>query len=132
MIYVPYAALLFAFALIYLPRSVVGAEMKKLAGGYDNSDPRGQQARLEGRGKRALGAHQNALEAFAPFAAGVLAAAQRGAPLTVVAIICIAFVVARTVYAVAYIADKSTLRSGMWGVGVLCTAALLVFALLGA
>src|SRR4051812_7665670 len=111
MIYIPYIAIAAAFALIYLPRMVVGGEVKKLEGGYDNRDPRAQQAKLEGVGRRANAAHHNSFEAFAPFAAGVLAAAQRGVKLEVVAGLAIAFVVARAIYVVAYIADKASLRS---------------------
>ena len=130
MIYVPYSAILIAFVLIHLPRAVVGAEMKKLAGGYDNNDPRGQQAKLEGRGRRALGAHQNGFEAFAPFAIAVLCCVQVGANLDGVVIACLAFVVARVVFVAAYLADKSTLRSSMWSLGMLATSALFVLAML--
>lgn len=129
--YLPYISLAAAFALIYLPRQIVSLEMKKLQGGYNNNEPRHQQAQLEGRGRRALAAHLNGFEAFAPFAAGVLAAAQRGVRVELVGAIAIAFVVARTVYVVAYLADRGTLRSTVWGVGMLCTSALLVLAIVG-
>lgn len=132
MIYVPYGSLLFAFVLIYAPRFVVSREMKAQAGGYDNKDPRGQQARLEGRGKRAVAAHLNSFEAFAPFAAAVLAAGQRGVSLTVMAILCGLFCAVRTVYIVAYIADNAKLRSGMWALGMVCITALFVCAIAGA
>jgi uncharacterized MAPEG superfamily protein len=131
MLHVPYIAILAAFALIYLPRQVVSAEMKKLEGGYDNSDPRAQQARLEGLGRRAMGAHNNAFEAFAPFAAGVLVAMQRGVNVHTVAYISIGFVVVRTLYMVFYLADKATLRSSMWGLGVGAIGALMVLAAIG-
>lgn len=132
--YIPYLAILAAYALIYVPRiGVVGRAMHTQPGGYDNSDPRAQQARLEGAPKRALAAHQNAIEAFAPFAAGVLAAAQRVSPgrVDLIAYVCIAFVVVRSVYLWAYIANKPDLRSAMWSIGVAATAALMVFAILG-
>lgn len=131
MIYVPYCAILAAFLLIYVPRQVVSGEMKKQEGGYNNNDPRAQQARLEGLGRRAMGAHQNAFEAFAPFAAGVLAALQRSPQRTAIVAICVAFVVVRTVYMIAYLADKATLRSGMWGLGMLAITALMVLAIVG-
>ena len=131
MIYVPYCSILAAFLLIYVPRQVVGTEMKKQEGGYNNNEPRAQQARLEGRGRRALGAHHNAFEAFAPFAIGVLAAMQRSPHRDVIVGACIAFVVVRTVYMVAYLGDKSNLRSGMWGLGMLATATLMVLAIIG-
>jgi uncharacterized MAPEG superfamily protein len=130
MLYVPYGSILIALILIHIPRAIVGAEMKKLAGGYDNGDPRGQQAKLEGRGKRALGAHQNGFEAFAPFAIGVLCCAQVGANLDIVAIACVVFIVARIAYIAAYIAGTSVVRSGMWTLGMLATGALYILALL--
>ncbi|HSD86432.1 MAG TPA: MAPEG family protein [Kofleriaceae bacterium] len=129
--YVPYIAIAVAYALIYLPRQFVSYEMKKLVGGYDNKDPRGQQAQLEGRGKRALAAHQNSIEAFAPFAAGILVAIQRTVQLEVIAALAIAFVVARLGYIFAYIGDKASLRSNLWGVGVAATGALMILAIVG-
>lgn len=131
MLYVPYAAMAAAFLLIHLPRQIVSLEMSKLSGGYDNRDPRGQQAKLEGLGKRALGAHQNGFEAFAPFAAAVLAAIQRGVGADAVAWLSIAFVAARSIYVGAYLADRSTLRSAVWFIGLLLTAALFVLAIIG-
>jgi uncharacterized MAPEG superfamily protein len=131
MIYVPYIAIVAAFALIYLPRAIVTVEMSRLEGGYNNNDPRGQQTQLAGRGRRALAAHHNAGEAFAPFAAGVLAALQRSSKLDVIVWISIAFVVVRTAFMAAYLADKATLRSSMWGLGMLCITALMVIAIIG-
>jgi uncharacterized MAPEG superfamily protein len=130
MAHVPYIALLAAFALIYVPRLVVTREMLKQPGGYDNRDPRGQQQKLEGVGRRAVAAHMNSFEAFAPFAVAVLAAAQRGVRVELAAWIAIAFVVARAVYVAAYLADKSKLRSTMWGFGVAATTALMFAAVI--
>ena len=129
--YVPYIAILIAFVQIHLPRQLVSNEMKKLDGGYDNRDPRGQQQKLEGRGKRALGAHHNGFESFAPFAVAILMCAQRGASIDLVAWLAIAFVAVRTVFIAAYIADKSTLRSSMWTLGMLATGALMIAAIVG-
>ena len=44
------------------------------SGGYNNHNPRDQQADLEGWGKRALSAHLYGFEGFAPFAAAVFVA----------------------------------------------------------
>ena len=131
MLYLPYLAIVGAFALSYLPRMIVAAEMSKLAGGYNNNDPRGQQAQLEGRGKRALGAHQNAIEAFAPFAAGVLAALQRGVAAELVAALAVGFIVLRTIYMFAYLGDRATLRSSVWGLGMAVVATLMILAIIG-
>ena len=47
-------------------------------GAIDNKDPRGQSAKLEGVGARAVAAQQNAWEALAVFIAGVVAFSVRG------------------------------------------------------
>ncbi|HUJ63613.1 MAG TPA: MAPEG family protein [Kofleriaceae bacterium] len=127
----PYVAIAAAFALIHLPRLVVSREMKHQPGGYDNHEPRRQQAQLEGIGRRALGAHQNGFEAFAPFAIGVIAALSRGVRPGVVDAIAFGFVAVRTGYVIAYLADKPTLRSALWALGMIATVALYVYAILG-
>jgi uncharacterized MAPEG superfamily protein len=131
--YVPFIAILAAYALIYIPRmGPVSVAMKALPGGYNNSDPRTQITQLEGAGRRAANAHHNAIEAFAPFAAGVILAMLRMPQHeTLVAILCIAFVVERTIYMFAYIGDNASLRSGMWTLGVLATGALMVIGIIG-
>jgi uncharacterized MAPEG superfamily protein len=129
--YVPYIAIALAFGLVYVPRLIVSREMAKLEGGYDNSEPRAQQAKLDGLGRRALGAHQNGFEAFAPFAVGVLASIQRGGNVQAAAYMSILFIVARSAYVYAYLANKPTLRSGMWTLGILATSVLMILAIIG-
>jgi len=131
--YVPFLAILAAYALIYLPRmGPVSRAMSAMPGGYNNHDPRTQAASLEGAARRAANAHHNAIEAFGPFAAGVIVAMFRTPTHPdLVALICIGFVVVRTVYVFAYIDDKPSLRSGMWTLGLLATAALLVLGVIG-
>ncbi len=123
---VPYISILFAWALIYVPRFVVSREMKKLEGGYDNHDPRGQQRQLDGIGQRALAAHHNGSEAFAPFAVAVFAALSRGVDLRTVSGLAIGFVVVRVIFLAAYLDDRSRLRSGMWALGMAATGALMM------
>lgn len=127
---IPYASIFIAFILIYLPRQVVSTEMKKL-GTYDNADPRGQQAKLEGRGKRALAAHQNAFETFAPFSVAVFCALSRSNSANAIYVCCIAFVVTRIAYMVAYIDDKPNVRSPMWALGMVAVGALFVISFIG-
>ncbi|HEY1547635.1 MAG TPA: MAPEG family protein [Kofleriaceae bacterium] len=131
--HVPFICLLYAFVLIYAPRvGPVNAEQAKLPGGYDNRDPRGQQLQLTGLGKRALGAHMNGFEAFAPFAVALFAALF-GAPqrFDLICYIAIGFCVIRTLYVIAYLGDKATLRSGMWGLGMVSITALFVVGVIG-
>jgi uncharacterized MAPEG superfamily protein len=131
--YVPFIAILAAYALIYIPRmGPVSKAMSALPGGYNNNDPRAQIAQLDGAARRAVNAHQNAIEAFAPFAAGaILAMFRMPQHMNVVSIICLAFVVVRTVYLWAYLADNASLRSGMWTLGVIATGSLMVIGIIG-
>jgi uncharacterized MAPEG superfamily protein len=132
MVCLPYAAILVAYLMIHIPRAtVVAREMAKLDGGYNNREPRAQQAQLSGIGRRALGAHNNAIEAFAPFAIGVLAALARGVSVDIVSYLAIGFIALRTIYLFAYLADKSSLRSGMWTLATLATGALMIMAVAG-
>ncbi|MBL8605332.1 MAG: MAPEG family protein [Myxococcales bacterium] len=106
------------------PRLVVSKEMARLPGGYNNNDPRGQQAMLEGRGKRALAAHQNTLENFPPFAAAVALAHIAHAAPGVVAALSVAYVLVRGAYIVFYLDDKAPARSSMYALGLLLVVAI--------
>ncbi len=126
---VPYVSLLLAIVLVYWPRSIAGKEMQRLPGGYDNHGPREQQALLQGRGRRALAAHQNGLEALLMFGIAVLAALQRQVSMRVVVLCCAVFLAARLVYVLAYLGDRPSLRSGMFGLAMLTCFVLLGFAI---
>jgi uncharacterized MAPEG superfamily protein len=119
---VPLACVGVAFLLIYAPRMVVMRAQAKL--GYDNHDPRAQQAKLEGAARRAHAAHNNSFEAFAPFAAAVLACEVRGASAKWTDILALAFVVLRTLYIFAYVGDKPSTRSSIWILGFGCVLGL--------
>lgn len=112
-----------AWAVVYLTKAPIAVAMHR-AGGYDNHHPRAQQAKLTGWGARALAAHLNGFETFAPFAAAVLVAHVAGAPTSLVTGLALLFVVARVAYVACYIADLSSLRSAVWGVGFLATLGL--------
>ena len=120
----PFICALVAYLLIYLPKLPLSAAMAKQPGGYDNKDPRGQQAKLDGWGARARAAHYNGFEAFPGFAAAVLVAHLCGADDYRASVLSVAFVVSRTLYIGAYLADQDYLRSAIWGIGFVCTLAL--------
>lgn len=109
--------------------SVKGAVAQE--GRYDNSLPRAQQARLTGRAARAQAAHQNALEAFAPFAAAVLVAQGYSGLDVLRDALAVAFIAVRLGYAWAYLADRGTLRSTIWALGMLIVIALFLLPLFG-
>lgn len=93
---------------------------------YDNRDPRGWIARQEHpRLKRAYNAHLNALEAFAPFAAGVVLAQLADVAHDSIAVLAVAFVVLRVLHGIAYVADLAALRSLAWFAALGCVIALL-------
>jgi uncharacterized MAPEG superfamily protein len=118
-----------AWAVVYLTKLPVAVAMHQ-AGGYDNRHPRAQQSTLTGWGARALAAHQNGFETFAPFAAAVLVAHAVGAPAGFVAGLAVLFVVSRVAYVACYLADLSSLRSAVWGVGWVATLGLFLAPLL--
>lgn len=120
---VPFYCLVIAFLFIYLSKlPVMKAAFDQ--GGYDNHHPRDQWAQLRGWGRRALAAHQNTIEAFPTFAAGVILAHLTGASPTCSAFLAVAFLVFRFFYVVLYLLDAATLRSIVWACGVLCSLSL--------
>jgi uncharacterized MAPEG superfamily protein len=123
------ACIFVAFLLIYLPKLPVSVAMAKARGGYDNRHPRDQQAALEGWGRRAVAAHANGFESFAPFAAAVLTAHLTKADPEWSAILAVTHVAARTIYPVVYIAGVHIVRSILWVVGFGATVGLFVLAI---
>jgi uncharacterized MAPEG superfamily protein len=126
---VPYLCLLVSVLLIYVPRMAVLRAQMAQPGGLDNAHPREQQARLSGLGARANGAHQNSFEAFAPFAAGVLACKVAGVDADKIALFSLAFVTIRMIYLALYLGNKPSARTTVWMLGFLCTVILLTLPL---
>jgi uncharacterized MAPEG superfamily protein len=121
------------FVTIYgikVPMAIAMAKEGKQQGhGYDNHDPRGQQARLEGWGKRANAAHMNAFEAFPPFAIAVVLCVLTHSNETWTTALAVTHTVARLAYPALYIANVAAIRSIVWSIGMLCTLALLMLPL---
>lgn len=118
-----------AWVLVYAGKLPMAWAMQK-AGGYDNHNPRAQEAALTGWGARAVAAHLNGFETFAPFAAAVLVAHISGAATGLVDNLAVVFVVSRVIYSVLYLADLAALRSAAWSVGWIATFALFLSPLL--
>ncbi len=85
---------------------------------YDNHDPRAWLARQDQWRARANAAQHNSLEAFPFFAAAVLLALHSGADAAVVAPWGWAFAALRLVYIYCYVADRASLRSIVWLLGL--------------
>lgn len=78
-------------------------------------------------------AFMNAVESVGPFVAALIAAMLVGGSPLLVNIFATVFLLARIATAVAHIATTNqTLRSATWAVGVVCTIALAVIAIIGA
>lgn len=112
------------WVLAYLPLFVSMAARKKLPGGYDNHHPREQVAKLEGRARRAVAAHHNGLENFAPFAAAVIVAHLGHGPGELVTTLAVAFVALRVAYIPLYLFDLASMRSVTWMLGMVTTGLL--------
>ena len=123
----------FAFAMILLaalaPYVTVGLAKAGTSAAYDNAAPRDWAARQEDWRSRAIAAHQNHFEAFAPFAAGVFAATLAGANTAVIDALAASFVALRVLYTVAYVRGAATFRSALWGLGFFCVVLLFAIGL---
>jgi uncharacterized MAPEG superfamily protein len=122
----PFICVFLAFLLIYAMRGPAMLAQYRRPEGYDNKHPRQQQAKLEGWGARAAAAHQNAVEAFGPFAAAVVVAHLAGLDPRRATLLSVTFVVSRVLYNIAYLANLDYLRTAIWSVGFLATAGLFV------
>lgn len=126
---VAYWCVLIAAALPYIWVGVAKAGAR----GYDNRDPRAWMAQqTEPRRLRANAAQLNAFEALPAFAAGVALASIAGVDDHRIALLAIAFVVARVMHGLFYLMDRATLRSIAWLAGIVCSFSLLAMAAMSA
>jgi uncharacterized MAPEG superfamily protein len=84
---------------------------------FDNSRPRDPAFYDDPLAARALGAHQNGIEAFPFFAVAVLLAEFHGGPQRLVNELAILFLIVRIAYVLTYLGDRPTLRSILWSIG---------------
>ena len=84
---------------------------------FDNSRPRDPGFYEDPIASRALGAHQNGIEAFPFFAVAVLLAEFRGGPQRLVNELAVLFLIVRIAYVFTYLGDRPTLRSILWSTG---------------
>ena len=84
---------------------------------FDNSRPRDPDFYDDPIAARALGAHQNGIEAFPFFAIAVLLAEFRGGPQRLVNELAVLFLIVRIAYVFTYLGDRPTLRSILWALG---------------
>jgi uncharacterized MAPEG superfamily protein len=97
---------------------------------YNNSKPRDPAFYEDALRARALGAHQNGLEAFPFFAAAVLLAEFRGAPQYLINELAVLFVIVRIAYVLTYVGNRPRLRSILWNIGFVINVAIFFLPLL--
>lgn len=119
---------LFAAALmLVLTKMPVAVAMHRLGSrGYDNRNPRRQQAELSGWGSRAMAAHANMFEAFPLFAAAVLVTQVTNLHGSTVDLLAGLFIVSRIAYTLFYLLDWHAVRSIVWGIGFISCLVMLV------
>jgi len=118
------AACLLPVLTVGLAKGSLGRIPRK-QGGYDNENPREWEAKLSGWRGRAHAAQLNGYEALPLFIAGVVFAQMAGADQGRIDTLALIFVAARLAYTWAYLANKASLRSLIWAVGVAVSIALL-------
>ena len=91
---------------------------------FDNSKPRDPAFYEDPIAARALGAHQNGIEAFPFFAIAVLLAEFRGGPQRYVNERAVLFVIVRIAYVLTYLGNRPTLRSILWNIGFAINCAI--------
>jgi len=125
----PFWCLFLTCLLPYVWGPIAVLERKSQLGVIDNKNPRQQQAKLTGRGARAVGAHKNAFEAIATFGPAVVVAHLAGADPVWSARLAITFLAARVAHGALYLADLDVPRSLSFGVAMACTIGLFVLAI---
>jgi uncharacterized MAPEG superfamily protein len=96
---------------------------------FDNNNPREWLAQQTGFRARGNAAQANSFEAFPFFAAGVIIANLAQVDAARIDLYAMVFVAARVGFIVCYVADKASLRSLCWLVGLLSVVGLFAAAL---
>ena len=91
---------------------------------FDNSKPRDPAFFEDPLRARALGAHQNGIEAFPFFATAVLLAEFRAAPQNLINELAVLFLIVRIAYVFTYLGNRSRLRSILWNIGFVINIAI--------
>ena len=125
----PFYCMAAAFALTYLSKLPLTIAMAKEGeSGYDNHNPREQQARLTGWGCRSLAAHQNSFEVTPVFAVAVITAYLFQADAYWSALLASIFLSSRILYIFLYFKELPFMRSTFWTIGMASCIALFVIA----
>ena len=110
-------SLFIAMLLPFLAKAPLAFAMQK-SGGYDNHNPRAQQAALTGFGQRANAAHYNSFEALLIYACAVFTAVGLNAVDQTAVILGWVFIASRIAYLLCYWLDYASARSAVWLIGM--------------
>ena len=91
---------------------------------FDNAKPRDPGFYEDPIASRALGAHQNGIEAFPFFAFAVLLAEFRGGPQRYINELAVLFLIVRVAYVLTYVGNRPSLRSILWSLGFIINVAI--------
>ncbi|MBR0874103.1 MAPEG family protein [Bradyrhizobium tropiciagri] len=112
------------FGTLMLSLLTIGSAKWAGFGRFDNSRPRDPDFYDDPIRSRALGAHQNGLEAFPFFAFAVLLAEFRVGPLRLIDELSVLFLIVRIAYVFTYVGNRPTLRSILWSIGFAINVAI--------
>ena len=121
--------LFIAMLLPYLAKAPLAFAMQK-SGGYDNHNPRAQQASLTGFGQRANAAHYNSFEALLIYACAVFSVIVLDAVDSTTVLLGWLFLASRIAYLLCYWLDYATSRSAVWIIGMVLAFVMAARALL--
>ncbi len=112
------------FATLMLYLLTIGAAKWTAYRRFDNARPRDPTFYEDPIRARALGAHQNGIEAFPFFAAAVLLAEFRLGPLRLIDELAVLFLIVRIAYVFTYLGNRPTLRTILWSLGFAINVAI--------
>ena len=112
-------ALWCVFAAVLLPYAMT-LFAKRSMPRRENRAPRVYKAQLEGARQRAVWAEANQYESFPGFAAGVIIAHVVGAEPTLTNGLALGYIVARVIYFILYLTDRSAMRTLVWFAALAC------------
>lgn len=101
----------------------------KISQRYNNAEPRQYLASLTGWRQRANFIQLNSFETTPAFGLAVIIAHLTQAPLATLNLLAVVYVISRVFYAICYLANKASLRTLCWLVGLGCIIGLFCIAL---
>jgi uncharacterized MAPEG superfamily protein len=112
------------FGTLMLYLLTIAAAKWTALGRFDNARPRDPGFYNDPIRARALGAHQNGIEAFPFFAVAVLLAEFRLGPLHLIDELAVLFLIVRIAYVFTYLGNRPTLRTILWSLGFAINVAI--------